>query len=89
MSIEQKLEACKREFRRAHDKNLSQKEAAEANLKHLKLMKELLEELNKKNANGRMSNEDLQQNVMVMSHLLEMLVTENLARKEQSWYLNY
>ncbi len=88
-SIEQKLEQCKKEFALAHSGGTPQETAAAANLRHLKLMKEILQELNTRNANRKLSPEELQENVMVMSHLLEMLVTENLARKEQSWGVNY
>ncbi len=88
-SIDKKLEECKQAFALSHDKKASQETAVAANLKHLKLMQEILQELNKKNADRKMTNAELQENVMVMSHLLEMLVTENLNKKEQTWNLNY
>ncbi|VAW58035.1 hypothetical protein MNBD_GAMMA11-2481 [hydrothermal vent metagenome] len=88
-SLDQKLQQCKQAFSLSHSKDATQEAAAVANLKHLKLMKEILHELNKKNVDKKMTDAQLQENVMVMSHLLEMLVTENLSRKEQSWNLNY
>jgi len=88
-SLDNKLEQCKMEFNKAHSKDSTQGVAVAAKLKHLTLMKEILHELNKKNADKKMTNTELQENVMVMSHLLEMLVIENLNKKEQTWNLNY
>ncbi len=88
-SLEKKLEQCKAEFNTAHSKDSAQGVAVAAQLKHLTLMKEILHELNKKNSGKKMSNAELQENVMVMSHLLEMLVIENLNKKEQTWNMNY
>ena len=88
-SLGDKLKECKQEFAIAHSGSSTQKIAAAAKLKHLKLMKEILQELNNKNAGKKMTNSELQENVMVMSHLLEMLVTENLNQKEESWNMNY
>lgn len=87
--LDKKLEQCKMEFNTAHSKDSAQGVAVAARLKHLTLMKEILHELNKKNADKKMTNAELQENVMVMSHLLEMLVIENLNKKEQTWNLNY
>ncbi len=88
-SLTDKLDQCKQSFATSHSKDATQKVAVAAKLQHLKLMKEILHELNQKNASKNMSNEQLQENVMVMSHLLEMLVIENLSKKEQTWNLNY
>ncbi len=88
-SLDKKLQQCKQEFSISHQSDASQKVATAARLKHLKLMKEILHELNMKNADQKLSNAEMQENVMVMSHLLEMLVTENLSEKDQSWNLNY
>jgi hypothetical protein len=88
-SLQQKLQLCKQEFAVAHQKDSTQEVAVTAKLKHLKLMKEIMHELNMKNADKNMTNAQLQENVMVMSHLLEMLVTENLNKKEHTWNLNY
>ncbi len=88
-SLDSKLQQCKQAFALSHSKDVTQKTAVAADLKHLKLMKEILHELNKKNVDKKMTNDELQENVMVMSHLLEMLVIENLNQKEQSWNLNY
>jgi len=88
-SLENKLQQCKQEFSISHQQDVSQQVATAAKLKHLRLMKEILHELNMKNADKKMSNIDMQENVMVMSHLLEMLVDENLSEKDQSWNMNY
>jgi len=88
-SLDKKLKQCKTEFNTAHSKESTQGVAVAAKLKHLTLMKEILHELNTKNSDKKMTNAELQENVMVMSHLLEMLVIENLNRKEQTWNLNY
>jgi len=88
-SLTKKLEQCKMEFATAHNKESTQKVAVAAKLKHMKLMKEILHELNVKNEDKKLTNAELQENVMVMSHLLEMLVVENLNQKEQSWNMNY
>ncbi len=88
-SLDKKLEQCKQEFALSHSKDAKKDVAAAANLRHLKLMKEILHELNKTNADKKMTNSELQENVMVMSHLLEMLVTENLKEKDATWNLNY
>ncbi len=88
-SLDRKLQQCKQAFSLSHSKDATQEAGVAANLKHLKLMKEILHELNKKNADKKMTDTELQENVMVMSHLLEMLVIENLNKKEQSWNLNY
>jgi len=88
-SMQDKLTQCKQAFATSHQKDATQGMAAAAKLKHLKLMKEILKELNTKNSNKNLSKAELQENVMVMSHLLEMLVTENLSAKEEAWNMNY
>ncbi len=88
-SLNKKLDQCKAAFAISHSKDSTQEAAVAATLKHLKLTRELLHELNKKNAGKKMSQAEIQENVMVMSHLLEMLVIENLSKKEQTWNLNY
>jgi len=88
-SLDEKLHQCKQAFSMSHKPDATQEVATAAKLKHLKLMKEILHDLNVKNANKKMSNTQMQENVMVMSHLLEMLVIENLSEKDQSWNLNY
>ncbi len=87
--LDEKLAQCKKEFAISHNKNSTQAVAVAAKLKHLKLMKEILHELNMKNQGKNLSNKELQDNVMVMSHLLEMLVEENLAQKDETWNYNY
>ena len=88
-ALDKKLEQCKKEFALSHSKDVSKDVAVAASLKHLRLMKEILHELNEKNTDKKMTDAELQKNVMVMSHLLEMLVTENLNKKDQTWNLNY
>ncbi len=88
-SLQEKLELCKKEFARAHDQNVPQKEALDARIRHLQLMKELLRELNEKNVDRKMTSEEIQENLMVVSHLLEMMVTEDLANKMRDMELSY
>ncbi len=88
-SLENKLQQCKQSFETSHNKDATLKTAAAAKLKHLKLMKEILNDLNTKNTGKQMTAADIQENVMVMSHLVEMLVSENLNNKEQTWNMNY
>ena len=84
----EKLKQCKQEFNIAHKKDATQEVAVAAKLKHLKLMKEILTQINIKNTGKKMTTAELQDQVMVMSHLLEMLVAENLNEKFNSWNLN-
>jgi len=87
-SLQDKLAQCKQAFATSHSKDSSKDVAVAAKLKHLRLMKEILHELNIKNADRKLTDTELQENVMVMSHLLEMLVIENLNEKEQTWNFN-
>lgn len=88
-SLDKKLQQCKQEFSLSHQKDATQEVAVAAKLKHLRLMKDIIHELNVKNTDKKMSNAELQENVMVMSHLLEMMAVENLSQKDQTWNMNY
>jgi hypothetical protein len=87
--LQDKLQQCKQEFSISHDKNVSQEKALTAKFNHLKLMKEILVELNKKNTGRTLSPQEIQENLMVNSHLMEMMVTEDLARKMYDLEVQY
>lgn len=87
--LHDKLDQCKKEFAISHNKNVSQEKAMAAKIRHLKLMKDILVELNKRNVSKNLSSEALQENVMVMSHLMEMMVKENLANKMYDLEVHY
>lgn len=88
-SLKVDLQQCKQAFATSHNKNVTQNQAFAARLKHLKLMKKILVELNKKNANRKMTVPEIQENVMAVSHLLEMMVAENLSKKESDMEVHY
>ncbi len=87
--LQQKLQQCKQEFAISHDKNVTQEKALTAKFNHLKLMKEILVELNRKNIGKNLSSEEIQENLMVTSHLMEMMVTEDLAKKMYDLEVQY
>ena len=77
--MEDKLEQCEMAFKKAHSGNISQYAAYEARYEHRKLMLEILENINLRNAeistkSGEvMSNVEIVNNFKVMGRLLEML----------------
>lgn len=82
ISIEDKLQQCELAFEKAHSGQLPQAEAWKEYRKHKELAKDILEDLNKRNAEiykakGKaLSNEEILDNFIVMGRLLEMLATE-------------
>jgi len=58
-SLDKKLQKCKQEFSISHNKDSTQEVATAAKLKHLKLMKEILHELNVKNGYAGKCNGDV------------------------------
>ncbi|WP_198263175.1 hypothetical protein [sulfur-oxidizing endosymbiont of Gigantopelta aegis] len=87
--LQDKLQQCKQQFSISHDKSVSQEKALTAKFNHLKLMKEILVELNQKNTGRTLSPQEIQENLMVNSHLMEMMVTEDLARKMYDMEVQY
>ncbi len=82
--LEQKLQQCDQAFAQSRDSGATREQAAKARVKHLKLMAEILQNLNDENgraaANGKpLSVEQLSKNVRVLGHLNEMLVNYHLA----------
>jgi hypothetical protein len=77
--MEDKLQQCEMAFKKAHSGNISQSGANEARIEHRKIMLEILEEINMRNAeistkSGEvMSNMEIVNNFKVMGRLLEML----------------
>lgn len=87
--LQNKLDQCKQQFAVSQDKNVTQKEALSAKLNHLKLMKEILVEMNQKNTGKDMSAKEMQSHMMVISHLMQMMVTEDLANKMYDLDVHY
>ncbi len=81
--IHAKLEKCEVAFGKAHSGKMSQEDAYIARREHKKLTREILADLNERNAavsleSGEvLSNEQVLTNFKVMGRLLEMLATEN------------
>lgn len=86
--LTEKLEQCQNAYKLAHSKDTPQVQAAEAKLKHIALMRDILIHLNKKNANAQnLSDKEVLDNIRVMGHLMEMLVVNHLPDSNEEWYL--
>ncbi|HHJ35100.1 MAG TPA: hypothetical protein ENJ87_04980 [Gammaproteobacteria bacterium] len=87
--MEAKLKQCEMAFKKAHSGKLTVAEAAKARIEHMKLVKELLENLNKRNADVDVSTgesltqKEIVDNFRVMGRLLEMLAIEHQAPEAQ------
>ena len=81
-SVEDKLNQCQIAFDKAHSGDMSQSEAAKARREHMALAREILEDLNKRNAaidtaGGEvLSQQEILNNLRVMGRLLEMLAID-------------
>ncbi len=82
LSLEEKLNQCQTAFDKAHSGDLSQADAAKARREHMVLAREILEDLNKRNAavdtaGGEvLSQQEILDNLRVMGRLLEMQVID-------------
>lgn len=82
-SLEEKLNQCQMAFDKAHRGDMTQAEATKARREHVALVREILEELNKRNAavdvaSGEvLSQQEVLNNLRVMGRLLEMLVIDH------------
>ena len=82
-SLDEKLNQCQMAFDKAHSGDMSQAEAAKARRDHMTLVREILEDLNKRNAavntaSGEvLSQQEILNNLRVMGRLLEMLVIDH------------
>ena len=85
--MEAKLKQCEIAFKEAHSGDLVLSEAVMARQKHMKLVMEILEELNRRNAEisvtkgESLTQKDIVDNFHVMGRLLEMLATDHQAPK--------
>lgn len=81
--MEAKLKQCEIAFEEAHSGDLVVSEAIMARQQHMKLVKEILEELNRRNAEIRvnsgevMTQKEIVSNFHVMGRLLEMLASDH------------
>jgi len=77
--MDAKLEQCRAAYNDAHSGKMSVAEAGRAQLKHMKLMQEILKNLNQRNSKASLktgealSDAEIIQNLRVMGHLLEMI----------------
>ena len=85
--LEKKLEQCEMAFEQAQSGKLSQEEAWKARREHKKLAREILADLNRRNAQiTTISNEEILNNLRVMGRLLEMLATDHPTMTDEWGY---
>jgi hypothetical protein len=85
--MEKKLEQCEAAFEQAQSGKLSQKEAWIKRREHKKLAREILDDLNKHNAEiSTISNEEILNNLRVMGRLLEILATDHQTMSDEWGY---
>jgi len=81
--MEAKLKQCEVAFKKAHSGKLTVAEAGKARVEHMKLVKELLDNMNKRNADVDISTgesltqKEIVDNFRVMGRLLEMLAADH------------
>ena len=83
-SLDEKLKQCSIAFKAAHDGNATRAEATKARDKHIKLMAEILAEMNQRNMRASEQNkpltpEEASDNIRVMGHLMSMLAADHMA----------
>ena len=88
----EKLQQCEAAFKASRSKTATREEAAKAREEHIKLMVEILQNLNNLNVaaddQGRaLTPEELSNNVRVMGHLIEMLAVDHMAPKYDWSYI--
>lgn len=94
LSLDEKLNKCQVAFDKAHGGNMSQAEAVMARREHMTLVREILEDLNKRNATvdtasgEELSQQEILNNLQVMGRLLEMLAIEQ-QRATIDWSYTY
>ncbi len=88
--FEEKLQQCEAAFEKMHSGDLAQKDAWKVRNEHMMLVREILENLNKRNhaimksKDRTMSSDEILDNFLVMGSLLEMMATEDL-RVDDEW----
>jgi hypothetical protein len=85
--LEAKLKQCEMAFKKAHSGELTLAEAGKARQKHMKLVMEILEDINKRNTavdistGESLTQKEIVNNFRVMGRLLEMLAADHQAPK--------
>ena len=88
--FKEKLQQCEAAFEKMHSGDLAQKDAWKVRNEHMMLVREILENLNKRNhavmrsQDRTMSSDEVLDNFLVMGSLLEMLATKDL-RIDDEW----
>jgi len=82
--LTEKLQQCETAFKNAHSGKTTQVEAAKARQKHMKLVREILQQMNLRNTGladkgEPLSQKEVMQNLTVMGRLLEMLAADHQA----------
>jgi len=81
--LDGKLKQCEAAFKKAHSGEMSQAVAAKARTQHMKLVLEILDNLNKRNAavsletGETLTQKEIVNNFRVMGRLLEMMATDH------------
>lgn len=94
LSLDEKLDQCQMAFDKANSGDLSQTDAAKARREHMTLVREILMDLNKRNAavdtaGGEvLSQQEILDNLRVMGRLLEMMAI-NHQRTTPEWSYVY
>lgn len=91
--LQEKLQQCETAFKNAHSGKVTQAEAAKARQKHMKLVREILQQLNMRNTEladkgEPLSQKEILQNLTVMGRLLEMLAADHQA-PQTDWSYAY
>ncbi len=90
--LHNKLQQCEAAFEKMQSGKLSQAEAWRARKQHKKLMMEILQQLNQRNAEVNtaagevLSNEEILNNFKVMGRLLAMLAADHPAETDEWGY---
>jgi len=90
--LKMKLQQCEAAFEKMHSGSLTQEEAWKVRRQHKELVREILENLNKRNhqkfqsKDSTIPNEEVLENLMVIGSLLEMMAVENLRITDEWGY---
>lgn len=91
--LNEKLKQCSMAFKESRNSKATREEAIKAREEHIKLMVEILQNLNKRNVaaaeqNEPLSPKDASDNIRVMGHLMEMLAADHM-RPDYDWSFVY
>ena len=90
--MQEKLQQCEAAFEKMQSGKMSQADAWNARKQHKQLVREILDNLNKRNTNvsiatgEKLSDEEILNNFKVMGRLLAMLVAEHPAETDEWGY---